>query len=196
MTSCQRPVVVEAFLDPKTSSEVVTLLHRCASGDVEVAMRRFVNRVELSYRDVVQIKDPAVLSITKAREMCLQHVAYSCGIPVYPEFSLCTVSYSGAQHVLHADNKRFDQATGHWLPNHTPQRDHSAVLYFSGSGRDFAGGDIEFPQHQLSIPPSEGMLVHFPSSEDFLHQVTVITSGVRISMAIWFTHQRSLMEDA
>jgi hypothetical protein len=88
----------------------------------------------------------------------------------------------GGFHEAHADNEKY---AGHkWVPNHTPQRDYTAILYLNS---DFGGGDLCFPQHKLCISPESGLLVVFPSSRDFIHSVRRVRRGTRYSMPFWFT---------
>lgn len=44
---------------------------------------------------------------------------------------------------------------------------------------DYEGGEIEFPNHGISIKPEEGSLLIFPSKEPYLHKVNDVISGDR-----------------
>jgi hypothetical protein len=52
----------------------------------------------------------------------------------------------------------------------------SLVTYLNDS---YEGGEINFPNHDITIKPSAGSLVMFPSQEPFVHQVLPIKSGTR-----------------
>jgi len=91
----------------------------------------------------------------------------------------------GGFHHPHADNERYVRKS--WVPNHTPHRDYSTILYLNS---DFRGGDLCFAQRKICISPTRGSLVAFPSNGDFLHSVRRVTSGIRYSMPIWFTKNR------
>ena len=41
----------------------------------------------------------------------------------------------------------------------------------------YGGGEIDFPDHGISIKPRDGSLIMFPAS--FIHQVKPVLSGVR-----------------
>jgi hypothetical protein len=43
---------------------------------------------------------------------------------------------SGDSHIAHADNERREE--GRWVPNHTPQRDYTGLVYLNDG---FTGGD-------------------------------------------------------
>jgi hypothetical protein len=52
----------------------------------------------------------------------------------------------------------------------------SMIAYIN---EDYEGGEIAFPNHNISLKPAAGSLVIFPSHEPFLHQVKDIVSGER-----------------
>ena len=76
---------------------------------------------------------------------------------------------------------------GDWVANHTPQRDVSAIYYLNDT---FEGGEIVFEQVPLMVKPRRGLLLVFPSNGAHLHEVLPVRSGVRYTMAIWFTKQQ------
>lgn len=91
----------------------------------------------------------------------------------------------GGFHDAHADNEKY--VSGKWMPNHTPQRDYTAIVYLNS---DFSGGDLWFPQHNVCISPKCGLLVAFPSSGDFVHGVDRVSRGTRYSLPVWFTRDK------
>lgn len=44
---------------------------------------------------------------------------------------------------------------------------------------DYEGGEIHFPNHNISLKPAAGSLVMFPSQEPYLHEVKEVISGDR-----------------
>jgi len=95
---------------------------------------------------------------------------------------------AGGFHGRHADNCRQNEQ-GDWVANHTPNRDASAIYYLNEA---FDGGEIVFHQQQLAVKPRCGLLVAFPSGADYTHEVLPVRSGIRYTMAIWFTKQQRL----
>jgi hypothetical protein len=95
-------------------------------------------------------------------------------------FVACLVR--GESHVPHADNERRER--GRWVPNHTLQRDYTALAYLND---DFTGGELVFPDRDVVIAPKPGLLVGFPGNHKFVHAVPKIISGKRYSLPIWFT---------
>jgi len=92
----------------------------------------------------------------------------------------------GARQELHADNEKYAEAG--WVPNHSPDRDYTAIVYLNS---DFGGGGLCFPQHRLCLKPEMGLLVAFPSTRYFVHEVHRVSAGTRYSMPLWFTHDSS-----
>jgi predicted 2-oxoglutarate/Fe(II)-dependent dioxygenase YbiX len=63
----------------------------------------------------------------------------------------------------------------------------SAIYYLND---EFDGGEIFFERAQLMVKPRRGLLLAFPSDADHVHEVLPVSSGVRYTMAIWFTKQQ------
>lgn len=64
----------------------------------------------------------------------------------------------------------------------TLDRDLSVVYFLNN---DFAGGQLFFPDLDLSIAPAAGTLVCFPSDHNFIHGVRSVTSGHRYTIVTW-----------
>jgi hypothetical protein len=66
---------------------------------------------------------------------CLRHLSNALDLAdlLYPETVLLAALGPGGYHSKHADNCRQNE-TGDWVPNHTPQRDASAIYYLNASG--------------------------------------------------------------
>jgi predicted 2-oxoglutarate/Fe(II)-dependent dioxygenase YbiX len=108
--------------------------------------------------------------------------------PLYPETVILAALGPGGYHSRHADNVRQNEQ-GEWVANHTPQRDLTAIYYLND---EFDGGEIVFERQELTIEPRRGLLLGFPSGAAHLHEVLPVRSGVRYTLPVWFTSQRSL----
>jgi len=106
--------------------------------------------------------------------------------PLYPETVILAAIGAGGHHSRYADNCRQNEH-GDWVTNHTPQRDVSAIYYLNDA---FEGGEIVFDRAQLVVKPRPGLLLAFPSDADHVHEVLPVRSGVRYTIAIWFTKQQ------
>ena len=58
----------------------------------------------------------------------------------------------------------------------------SLVYYFND---DYEGGEIHFPQFNVTIKPKEAQLILFPASYIYNHNVEEVKSGTRYSMVNW-----------
>lgn len=106
--------------------------------------------------------------------------------PLYPETVILAAIGAGGRHDRHADNCRQNEQ-GDWVANHTPQRDVSAIYYLNDA---FEGGEIVFDRAGMVVRPRRGLLLAFPSDAGHVHEVLPVRSGVRYTMAIWFTKQQ------
>lgn len=68
----------------------------------------------------------------------------------------------------------------------TIDRDLSTVLFLND---DFEGGYFSFPDLRIKIKPEPGLLVCFPSSRYFRHQVEPVISGNRYALVTWMRVQ-------
>lgn len=71
------------------------------------------------------------------------------------------------------------------------ERDISILLYLND---DYEGGELEFTQLQLTIKPKKGMLIAFPSYEEFEHKVHPITKGTRYNIVSWINTEKRIYE--
>ena len=121
---------------------------------------------------------------------CLRYIS-SASIfvdPLYPETVVLAALPPGGCHSPHADNCSQNEE-GDWVPNHTPQRDASAIYYLND---DFEGGEIVFTREKLEVKPRQGLLVAFPSDGAHAHEVLPVRTGIRYTVPIWFTKQKAL----
>lgn len=145
--------------------------------------RHYSSRDELSAKDIGVVQPIRTAALSEVREFFGIH-------DLYLEFTVLTEMREGDAHSLHADNVKLDGT-----PNHTPQRSHTTMLYLnSGGGIDFAGGDLIFPALGRSFVPMPGLLVGFPCSLEYQHQVSQMVSGCRYALSIWYTTEIDRME--
>jgi hypothetical protein len=63
----------------------------------------------------------------------------------------------------------------------------SILMYFND---DYDGGEIEFPEFDISYKPQLGDILVFPSSFIYNHSVKEVTSGVRYAAVNWFSYAK------
>lgn len=88
----------------------------------------------------------------------------------------------GAKNELHSDMYLLDGTEWHGGIGERSSFKYSALLYFSTSGVDFEGGEIHFPDQNVSIKPTAGDLVFFTGDLEHKHYVSKITSGERLAL--------------
>lgn len=144
-------------------------------------------RTEVSCRRVVRQCGQEISNrVTSLRERVVATVKKSFDVSdEWPELTLLSEMRATDCHPLHADAEQ--QISGGWGPNHTYWRAHVALLYLNTSGADFEGGLLRLPEVGRTITPTAGMLVSFPTGHQYVHEVTRVASGRRLSLAIWLT---------
>lgn len=89
----------------------------------------------------------------------------------------------GADHYPHCDREAMSGGVVDFMPNYSPDMfntpvliEYAANLYLND---DFEGGELFFPERNLSIKPKAGQLVLFPGGNEYIHGVKPVTSGER-----------------
>jgi predicted 2-oxoglutarate/Fe(II)-dependent dioxygenase YbiX len=111
---------------------------------------------------------------------------------IYPEYTLLTRMDAGSDTELHADSEKNEN--GIWVPNHTPVRSHTGMLYLNTCNEDYTGGEIVFPEVGEKISPQAGMLVGFKTTHEYVHQVLPILKGHRFALSFWMTQNEAHKE--
>lgn len=89
----------------------------------------------------------------------------------------------GGHYIPHVDAETlFKDDDGLDLWEKTLDRDLSVVCFLND---DFAGGELVFPDLDLSIEPRAGTLVCFPSDHNFIHGVNPVRAGHRYTLVSW-----------
>jgi hypothetical protein len=152
-------------------------------------IRRLPNRIEVEGLTFGQLGlEDVRKSLTQIRTRAIQALEelYKPRQRLYIEFTLLSEMHPGDAHTLHSDSERRD-ATGGWVPNHTPWREFAMMLYLNTSGVDYGGGVLRFPELGRQVIPEAGLLVGFPCGRTHQHEVTPIETGLRYSVSIWTT---------
>lgn len=84
--------------------------------------------------------------------------------------------YPGAKNHVHIDN-----ATGMY-----PELEYSAMVYLNDCGKDFQGGQLNFPNQNMELQTKKGMLVFFKGDEETPHGVNQVTQGHRDNFISFF----------
>lgn len=103
--------------------------------------------------------------------------------PLHPESLLLVRWLPGDEQQPHSDCETFSDA-----PHPYPWRTQASLIYVNDN---FEGGYLYFPQKHIEIKPRAGSLVTFTGNNDYLHGVTEVTSGVRYTIASFWTEDDS-----
>lgn len=85
----------------------------------------------------------------------------------------------GIEQRPHADKQLNDGQ-----PNAFPDYDLNSLFYYND---DFEGGELFYPQHDIVIKPSPGLAVFHPGDVNYLHGVSMVTSGYRYTTPSFYT---------
>lgn len=109
---------------------------------------------------------------------------YSIKEPIYPDSINLVKWETGHELGEHADAFFADGR-----PNYTPYRKYSSIVYLN---QDFEGGSFEFTKGNCDeIQPETGLLVAFTAGLQDMHKVNMVKSGIRYTLACWFTDDPS-----
>jgi predicted 2-oxoglutarate/Fe(II)-dependent dioxygenase YbiX len=176
----RRILVSENILSLEECTLLITLYDRYS----ELASGRDYNSRALLDYYTLRIEDTESASwVYTLTVRCKEKIEMHLSNPkLFVESFFVACLFSGDSHIPHADNER--REGGRWVPNHTPQRDYTALAYLND---DFTGGELVFPDLSIAIAPRAGLLVGFPSNHEFVHAVPKVLSGKRYSLPVWFT---------
>jgi len=149
----------------------------------ELSDRRDYSRPLLHYYTLRGVDSESASWVYGVTLRCKEKIEADLRTPqLFVESVFLACLLSGDSHIPHADNERREH--GRWLPNHTPQRDYTGLVYLNDN---FAGGELVFPDRDVVIIPKPGLFVGFPSNRKFVHAVPNVLSGKRYSLPVWFT---------
>jgi AMMECR1 domain-containing protein len=164
------------------------------SGDANIQATLLARRTEIAARALHELTSPVVATtLADVRQRAIATMESFFDIENgRADYTLFTEMRVGDSHPLHADAER-ETADG-WAPNHTPWRTHVGLLYLNTAGVDHQGGTLRLPGRGREIEPTAGLFVAFPSDRRYIHEVTTILAGARLTMAVWLTDDVSRTE--
>lgn len=100
----------------------------------------------------------------------------------------------GGSNPLHSDSTKLDGTP--WRDDGVEEElEFSALIYLNDWGTDYTGGEIEFPLQNVVIKPKAGQLVLFRGDIDHIHEVKIVTSGVRKNLVFFFGRRGNVSND-
>lgn len=137
------------------------------------------------YRIVTKDHEESDMMISNAMYLIKARLEnfYQCDLPNY-EGNIVKLT-AGATNGLHSDMYRLDGSKWNDGAGREDELEYSAILYLSDHHKDFVGGEITFPQHDLTIYPEVGTLVFFRGDLQHTHEVGTVTGGNRYSIVMF-----------
>ena len=182
-------LVIQNYLDPGTCDRIVA---ECAQ--LPGVASTVADGKGDDYRDQVRRSDyiqPGSVTGVDVMALMKDVVANTVGplLRVEPEWyeQPEILRYpQGGEFLPHADADVFDPATQKW--DRRENRDISLLLYLNDG---FQGGEIQFPNFGLSLPPRRGMLVAFPSDGRYAHAARPVGMGQKYVVVTWLAAKGS-----
>ena len=117
-------------------------------------------------------------------QLMVKHVEPFYGVEIdwwEPPFLLLYLK--DGHYSVHADaSRRVVKPGGEHQWDRSLDRDISIILYIND---EFVGGKLNFPDQQMKIQPSPGLLVAFPSTGQYRHAAEPTESGERLALVTW-----------
>jgi hypothetical protein len=175
-------VVYENFLSPEVSAKLVKVLDKHAEvGTITWMPISFYE----SYSSVLPLDDdehviaeglsPTIFSEIKQGIVDAVASVHDIEPKIVSQIGYHTQKWEpGAFARKHSDNTDEEGNSGAFTRSR-----YAAFLYLND---DFEGGMLQFPEQDISIQPKVGMLAAFDGGFNNMHEVTLITSGVRYTI--------------
>lgn len=109
---------------------------------------------------------------------------YNCRVSNRPP---CIIRwFPGIEQRPHAD-KQMNNGS----PNPFTTYDINSLFYYND---DFEGGELYYPQHDITVKPEPGLAVFHPGDINYLHGVKMVTSGERYTTPAFYSVEEFLHE--
>lgn len=102
---------------------------------------------------------------------------------IYPDLLCITKWLSDTSHGLHAPSENLDGT-----PNDLYWRRFGAILFLN---EDYEGGEIHFPNQNITFSPKQNTLLIYPGTAEFVHEKNKITKDTRYIIDSFWTFDES-----
>jgi hypothetical protein len=138
-------------------------------------------------------ENESIWAITEAFLRCKSEVEKFFG----QEMSFTNAMYAGmpegTKNPMHYDNHSIYNGKPN---NEDEESEWSAILYLNECGKDYEGGEIHFPNQNLTIAPKAGMLVLFEGTMEYPHEVLEVKSGFRRTLVLFLGRKGNVSDRA
>lgn len=179
-------VVIEDFITKEEASKTISLLNKL--NEVRPGFWKPISFYESYSSGYPEDNDPILsefgLPSNWFSDLYQRFRDVVAEIANVPEEKLSKISFHsqkwepGAFAPLHSDNTSNDGTYGAFTRSR-----YAAFLYLND---DFEGGELVFPEHDLTILPKTGMIAAFHGGHKNLHQVDVVKKSNRYTIGSFF----------
>ena len=175
-------VVYEDFVDAETAAKLIKVLDRHAdSGKLTWTPISFYESYSSTLPqddDEIVVEEglsPTIFSEIKTGIINAVASVHDLDVSTINQIGYHTQKWEpGAYARIHSDNTDEQGNSGAFTRSR-----YAAFLYLND---DFNGGLLRFPSQQISIEPRTGMLAAFDGGFNNMHEVTLISDGVRYTL--------------
>jgi hypothetical protein len=181
--------IIENFISKDTCEFLINVLKKHTVEDpkrkgfhIALNLDHFAALSILDKSELFERKDDEFNLAAKKIEEIINNITKEVSKFYNIEYILKTFCYTkmdvGTKNRIHADNKYID-FDGNIKDRTSEIEDRSVLLYLND---DYEGGNLEFPNQNISLKPKTGTLVFFEGNEDTIHGVSEVLSGERINL--------------
>jgi len=175
-------VLYKNFIDKETSKKLIKVLDRHVNEGkmtwTPISFYESYSSVLPQDNDEIVIEEglsPTIFSDMKKQMINAVASVHDIDPSIVTEIGYHTQKWEpGAYARLHSDNTDEHGKSGAFTRSR-----YAAFLYLND---DFNGGLLKFPKQDISINPKVGMLATFDGGFNNMHEVTLITDGVRYTI--------------
>jgi prolyl 4-hydroxylase len=140
------------------------------------------NRI-INYYKMINYNEKAASIMLDANVRCSQEIKkqYNLDKDVYPDTLQVVRWFPGMEQHPHADDMSNTDIAGF------DHRMFGTVLYLNNN---YSGGHTFYPNFDFEIVPKQGTLAMHPGDPEHLHGVTKIESGIRYTIASFWTYEK------
>ena len=176
-------VIIEDFIDLEDLKLINLFLDKYKDDD------EFMGGKDLR-EELVKKVDPEVANLlskyeSKTFKLIKEIFIDGHGIPVQrlPVNPIHFVKWiAGMNSKLHADCEKPDGTPAYAADFY---KYSIAVLLYPND--DYTGGEITFPEYDITFKPKPGSFIMFPGNNNYAHIVNQVKSGVRYTMPSWYS---------
>jgi len=174
------------FLTPEEVNAIINYIEYDTPKDWNATKARFWhNRTfDLNSINNANSKDQLIIElIVNIRKRIIKNITEIQGItvPIYGDTLQIVRWPKGYEQPPHSDCEQNNPEDGE---HPYPHRIYSSICYLND---DFEGGELYFPQHNLTLKPEPGMMVEFSGTREYLHGVRPVINGIRYTIISFYT---------